>query len=97
MGGRYSCDVESRATAGTLPARGQVKAFARHSVNALRRYAPRDLCVPSQYGAFAVCLHWQSQASPDFSAVNFFGAKDEPLCAPLQKGCVADLPQVQNQ
>jgi hypothetical protein len=62
-----------------------------------RGYDARPLCVPSQKGALAVCLHWQSHASPDFSAVNFFGAKDDPLCAPLQKGCVADFPHVQNQ
>ena len=27
--------------------------------------------------------------------MNFFGAKDEPLCAPLQKGWVADFPQAE--
>jgi hypothetical protein len=55
------------------------------------------LWVPSQKGALPVCLHWQSQASPSFSAVNFFGAKDVPLWLPSQNGWEADLPQAQNQ
>jgi len=55
------------------------------------------LCEPSQNGAFADCLHWQSQAGPVFSAVNFCGANPFPLCDPSQKGCDADSPQVQYQ
>jgi hypothetical protein len=55
------------------------------------------LCDPSQNGAFFVCLHWHSQASPVVSAVNFFGANAVPLCEPSQNGWFAESPQVQYQ
>jgi hypothetical protein len=61
------------------------------------RYVASVLWVPSQNGAPLVCLHWHSQASPDFPAVNFLGANDVPLCEPSQNGWLADRPQAQNQ
>jgi len=60
----------------------------------LRRFSG---CEPSQNGAFLVCLQAHSQASPVFSAVNFFGTKSEPLWLPSQNGCLALLPQVHHQ
>ena len=56
-----------------------------------------DLCVPSQNGGLAVCLHWQSHAGPEHAAVNFLGANPLPLWAPLQKGWADESPQAQNQ
>jgi hypothetical protein len=42
-------------------------------------------------------LHWQSQAGPDLSAVNFMGANPLPLWAPSQNGRDAERPHVQYQ
>ena len=51
--------------------------------------------VPSQKGGLAVCLHWQSQASPSSSATKLLGSNPLPACEPSQKGWLADFPQVQ--
>ena len=48
--------------------------------------------LPSQNGAFFVCLqpHHATVLAPAISVFN--GAKPEPLCAPSQNGWLLDLP-----
>jgi hypothetical protein len=54
----------------------------------------RDLCAPSQYGGFLVCLHVQKNFFSVSGAANFSGTNVVGLCEPSQNGCLALSPQL---
>ena len=56
-----------------------------------------DLWVPSQNGAFLLCLQPHSRLVSVCVMVNLFGLNSVVLCEPSQKGCFADLPQLHHQ
>ncbi len=49
--------------------------------------------LPSQNGVSFVALQPQNQTVSSFSARQIIGLRPVPLCAPSQKGCVAERPQ----
>src|SRR5665647_3488079 len=51
------------------------------------------LWLPSQDGAFLVCLQPHHVTVLASVISTFFGAKPEPLCAPSQNGWLLDCPQ----
>ena len=54
----------------------------------------RDLCAPSQYGGFLVCLHAQKNFFSASGAANFSGTNVVGLCEPSQNGCLVLSPQL---
>jgi hypothetical protein len=53
--------------------------------------------VPSQNGALAVCLHWQSATRLGVSSLNWSGVNSVPLCEPSQYGWFFDCPHRHHQ
>jgi hypothetical protein len=53
--------------------------------------------LPSQNGAFFVCLHPHQATVLDSVISAFCGAKPVPLCEPSQNGCDFDRPHAHHQ